>query len=169
MGARALRKKNCHFPDHHHNLLLERLKVRRVFTLDSLVECVSELRVLVGLNDLVVVDSVAGVARGAEADVGLVTRQQMLVTLAQGLKGLGSMVLVVNQVSESLSEGRTVAALGATWSHCVNLRLMLTMDQSTGERRVEVAKSSFSKCGHGGKFCLTVRGFEDVSSDSIEV
>lgn len=88
---------------------------------------------------LVVVDSIAALIRRDFDTSGLRERQAHLSSIAAKLKQLadayGAVVLVTNQVSGVLGEGEGGAlpsgmvrpALGMTWSHCVNTRLVLEM------------------------------------------
>jgi RecA/RadA recombinase len=114
---------------------------------------------------LVVVDSIAALARRDFDGSGLRARQAQLSDIAAKLKQLAdaynAVVLVTNQVSGVLADdeggalpsGMVRPALGNTWSHCVNTRLVLEMttlevdtatghdedDEDAGEERAEAA------------------------------
>ena len=127
---------------------------------------------------LIVLDSVAGAFRSSEefdvrtkADLSM--RAGLMCHLARRLKEFsvlhGVCCVVVNQVTSSPTEPLPVAALGPTWSSCVNTRFMLRRkeaagggDQSSFQREIGVAFSPYmgpASCqyqiGPGG-----VRGLE---------
>ncbi|GJP69726.1 hypothetical protein CLOP_g725 [Closterium sp. NIES-67] len=113
---------------------------------------------------LIVIDSIAALVRIEFGADNLVQRQQLLSHQASKLKYLAESfclpVLVTNHVasassSSSTSSSRSVgpsapseadgrrAALGAKWSHCVNVRLLLsTVTHAAGSHRVlHIAKA----------------------------
>jgi RAD51-like protein 1 len=91
---------------------------------------------------LVVLDSVAMLARLEYDSRQVVTRQKLLAEQASLLKQAAERfcipVVVTNQVTggESGEAGQQRAALGVVWAHAVNTRLV--MDQQAGVRRVRV-------------------------------
>ena len=94
---------------------------------------------------LVVLDSVAMLARLEFDSRQIIARQKMLAEQANLLKQAAEHfnipVVVVNQItagSEEASGHR--AALGVVWAHAVNTRLVL--DQQQGVRRVRVRSAS---------------------------
>jgi len=101
---------------------------------------------------LVVVDSIAAIARAE--DVSIAERQSSLAKIATELKQLAETfnipVLVTNQVtslgsvfgSGTTGGGITAPALGNTWHHVINVRLLLTAEsEGTQIRTVKITKS----------------------------
>ncbi|KAI3430763.1 hypothetical protein D9Q98_009175 [Chlorella vulgaris] len=117
-------------------------------TLQTLEATIIERRVR-----LVLLDSVASLARADFAAGSLPERQRMLGQQASRLKYLAETfhipVLVTNQVTTHIGGsfgggstgggGHLTAALGTLWAHAVNTRLVLEMVQGT--RFVRIAKS----------------------------
>lgn len=87
---------------------------------------------------LIVIDSIAALARTDYGARGVADRQRMLGQQASRLKALAESfripVLVTNQVTTAVGRegGGLVAALGPMWAHAVNTRLVLAAQQ--GER-----------------------------------
>jgi len=80
---------------------------------------------------LIVVDSIAALARPHFDNESLWQRQQILTHIAGKLKyyaeTLEIPVVVVNDTSK-MQDRLATAALGTVWSHCVNTRLILESD-----------------------------------------
>ena len=108
---------------------------------------------------LVVVDSVAALARVGFGRDETAQRQRQLGQQAAALKAVAErcrcVVVVTNQVTTQFgggggggansrpAESRLAAALGTQWAHAVNTRLVLEALPS-GERALKVAKSPLS-------------------------
>ncbi|CDF39004.1 unnamed protein product [Chondrus crispus] len=115
---------------------------------------------------VVVVDSVAAVYR-PEFDDAL-SRAEHLVALAAALKRaaahVGGVCVCANQVSQGLAAdgtlNRTVPALGAAWSNCVDTRVFLRRAWGgSGGRIAKVLHSSFLGTVDGGEeYQVTSKG-----------
>lgn len=101
---------------------------------------------------LVIIDSIASLARADFGAKDVVERQKLLGQQASRLKYLAESfripVLVTNQVTTAIgnnSNGGLTAALGPMWAHAVNTRLVMAAQQDpvTGQqvRVINVAKS----------------------------
>ena len=135
---------------------LERLRARPCASLQEMQEIAVELlksRHTHGLPALVVVDSVAAVARneGAlseERRVAIPKRQAALSALASHFKAMVGAasatgltgVVVTNQVMSNMA-GRSKASLGHVWHHAVNWRLLVCREQEGDVRQLHVEKS----------------------------
>ena len=133
---------------------------------------------------LLIVDSVAALARAQFGRGQLTQRQELLGQIASALKQLaerlGMAAFVTNQVTTRVgarvrhahdtaggggdaadadSPGSVTAALGTKWAHCVNTRLVLegSMDGVEGEGREEKGDDG----GRGGG------GGEDAAGDEV--
>lgn len=119
--------------------LCENIFVERIETADLLMNTL-RYRVPSLLADrpvrLVVVDSIGALFR-THLDDNLPQRSQMLIAIAAEMKRLSERndvaFVVINQVTDSFSPESSVgldltkrAALGLTWSHCVNTRILLS-------------------------------------------
>lgn len=99
---------------------------------------------------LIVIDSIASLARAEFGGSTLWDRQKLLGQQASALKSLAESfripVLVTNQITTQFKDGKStlVAALGPMWAHAVNTRLELTATQSDKGpgRSLLVTKSS---------------------------
>lgn len=122
------------FQDTLHRLLLDRILLVNISSTDELMEKLDNGFIQATISDhsvkLLVLDSVAALARiefGAEQ---LVQRQKVLGQQASRLKFIAESfqipVLVTNQVTSS-TLGLT-AALGPTWAHAVNTRLVVAAE-----------------------------------------
>lgn len=132
--------------------MLDRILVQSPESSESLVTLLEGLEIAVPQNGikLVIIDSIAALARTDYGVSDIVERQLMLGRQASKLKFLAESfripVLVTNQVTTAVSgSGGLTAALGPTWAHAVNTRLIMAAQQDleTGAqlRVLTVAKS----------------------------
>jgi len=94
---------------------------------------------------LVIIDSIAALARSDFGSGNVVERQKLLGQQASRLKFLAESfripVLVTNQVTTLIgsrgdgnrSRGSVTAALGPMWAHAVNTRLVMAAQQGEGD------------------------------------
>jgi hypothetical protein len=82
---------------------------------------------------LIVIDSMAGLFRISEDQQSpswYVQRSGLLFQVAAQLKKLSIQyhvpIVVVNQVTSGGEHGKTIPALGLTWSHCINARYLIS-------------------------------------------
>ncbi|KAK9840539.1 hypothetical protein WJX81_000352 [Elliptochloris bilobata] len=115
---------------------------------------------------LVVVDSIAALARADFAAAQLPQRQQALGQAAAALKHLAETFRIPVVVTSGGQGGGLVAALGALWAHAVNTRLVL---ESVGAARyVKVAKSAAAPDA-AVAFRVTARGLEaDAEAPALQ-
>ena len=112
-------------------VFLDRIKIKRVVSLDEILGSVRNLHGCIGADELVVVDSIAAAAMNISE---IPARQKLLYDVAQALKALNTNILVVNHVRADieLSEQRGTSivkpALGISWAHEVNAQVMLFME-----------------------------------------
>ena len=156
----------------------------QVFTVRSSAELLDTLQKLrsmmpVHRTRLVVVDSVAALARQEFGADALIARQDLLAQQAALLKSLAEdfsvPVVVTNQVTTRFAgdagdEGALGPALGNTWAHCVNTRLVLKPQLAeaggSGDRRVlSVAKSPLAGPCETAYF-IGPSGLESIDDDS---
>lgn len=114
---------------------------------------------------LVVIDSVGAIFRvGSEfgsSSSEIIDRSIWLFSLAAKLKALnekyGTTTVIANQVSCSLRGGRTklVPALGLSWSHCIDTRLMI---------RKKFVQGAYAYGEGGTEESLTIRELEILFS-----
>ena len=102
---------------------------------------------------LVVLDSIAMLARLEHDSRAMIARQKLLAEqsslLKQAAERFGIPVVVTNQVTAGTdaSDGQQRAALGVVWAHAVNTRLVL--DQHMGMRRLQVSSCAVPACVTG--------------------
>ena len=121
---------------------LDKVKVKPVRDFDNMFWTVSEaLQNIVNQETqptLVVIDSVAACLRSTEK---LMDRQKSVHSLAEALKRLGACVVVTNHVIAHMStKDAFLPALGNTWSHAVNTRILLFKEEHTRKRFIRPVK-----------------------------
>ena len=119
---------------------------------------------------LVVVDSVAALARNEFDRASLPQRQSRLSKQASLLKWLASVfsipVVVTNHVSKHIaSTTDVVPALGNTWSHAVNIRLVLAALSDTTSQ-LSVVKSPSAPPGLASCYAIGKAGVYPVTAES---
>lgn len=145
--------------------LLNGIHIARIYTLVDLLAFLKQLPALcTRLNArLVVVDSIAFHFRHGFDDFRLRTR--VLSGLAQDLCALAAdqrlAVLLVNQVTVQGDDSKVVPALGPSWAHACNHRLLISLDCGSHSRLVRVLKSSYLKEDEAA-FQITADGIRDV-------
>ncbi|EEQ98396.1 meiotic recombination protein DMC1, putative [Perkinsus marinus ATCC 50983] len=147
--------------------MLSRMAIKECDDLLDLIRGVEALKTIPtceGVPCLVVIDSVAASARctediilsrmegdkseGSDAAV-LAERQSLLNRLAVALKGAAwvqrAAVVVSNHVTADFDSNQSDAfkpALGLTWSHAVNIRLMINRVEESSQREIVLTKST---------------------------
>ena len=120
---------------------LERLKVKQVRDFAGMLETANQLRHVVrddGDSVLVVIDSIAMPLRDTSQ---LLERQKGIHVLAETLKRTRACILVTNHViSDMTSKTGFYPALGNTWSHAVNTRVLVYKDEVTSKRFIRPVK-----------------------------
>ena len=176
--------------------LAERITVLRPARSEQLLNMLNDLEEMMisGKVQLLVLDSVAALVRLDFATrTHIIARQQMLSKQAAQLKYLASTfnipVLVTNQVTSTESinkmftmqtaEGVQVAAtlpepsyvslnpaLGNTWAHCVNVRILIELfAHSQSLRRVRIVKSP--SCSSNSAYVdITAKGIVESTRES---
>lgn len=110
----------------------ENILVVQVGDFDSLDKCLKKVKNVVSRRNikLLIIDSIAGIFRGNYETNDLTQRTQDLRTTGNILHNLSFnynlLVVCVNQVTQSLSDGSVIPALGLAWANIVTTRLMLT-------------------------------------------
>jgi len=121
---------------------LEKVKVKQIRDFDSLLSTVSlglpNLVTPDAQSVLVIIDSIAAPLRSTE---NLLDRQKSIHILAESLKKINACILVTNHVIGSMAaKDSFTPALGNTWSHAVNTRLLITKDPHTKQRLMRTEK-----------------------------
>jgi RAD51-like protein 1 len=160
--------------------LIANVQVYTVRSSAELLDILQKLRSVMPAHctRLVVVDSVAALARQEFGADTLIARQDLLAQQAALLKSLaedfGVPVVVTNQVTtrfarDAADEGALGPALGNTWAHCVNTRLVLMPQRAepggSGEGRVlSIAKSPLAgPCET--VYCIGPSGLESIEGE----
>lgn len=139
--------------------LTSRVHVYRINTPQELVSCVKSLdkAIIEHGARLVVLDSIASVLRrGSGQRAGFAQRHDLLAGTAAALKSIADTfhipVVVTNQVTTTLQAGLQ-PALGNTWAHCVNTRLVLEAGRSSPDTR----SMTLSKSHMAAKLSISYR------------
>jgi len=119
---------------------------------------------------LIILDSVAALARVEHGYASLPERQRLLGIQAAELKALAESlnipVLVTNQVTTTMNQNKAelAAALGTQWAHAVNTRIIL--EHTVGHRWLRVAKSPMVP-SVAVAYRITTRGVEELPGAKV--
>jgi RecA/RadA recombinase len=121
---------------------LDKVKVKSVRDFDTMFWTVSKAMQNIITSEmhptLVVIDSIAAPLRSTDK---LMDRQRSIHSLAEALKKLGACVLVTNHVIAHMStQDAFLPALGNTWSHAVNTRILMFKEEHTRRRFIRPVK-----------------------------
>lgn len=101
-------------------------------------------------TQMIVLDSIACLVRREFGQDSIAARQDMLTLVAAKLKYLatsfGIPIIVTNQVTTTEWGSALKPALGNTWAHSVNTRLLLHMAPDGSTRCLTIAKSPCAPC-----------------------
>ena len=138
---------------------LERIKVKQVRDFEVMLETSHQLgHALSHITDsvLIVIDSIAMPLRDTSR---LMERQKGIHGLAEALKKTGACILVTNHVIADFSRKDSFnPALGNTWSHAVNTRLLVFKDEVTGKRFIRPVKLTAVRESHDIEIGITDAG-----------
>jgi RAD51-like protein 1 len=151
--------------------MLRRVIVQVPTTSVQLLEMLQNLQeAVIGLNIvLIVIDSIAALARTEFGYESIAERQKLLGQQASTLKYLAESfhipIIVTNQITTKIENGssKLVAALGPMWAHAVNTRLQLTA-RGDYKRSLLVSKSSFAPLVEI-PYKVTMKGLEIDTSE----
>ena len=154
--------------------ILNKVRVKQVRSLSVLQDTISLLNTVLHSSTgtaLIIIDSIAAVAREVE---DIRTRQKTLHGIAENLKKLNGVVLLTNHARDNLEStgvGRTIPALGNTWSCAVNSRIMLFRENiEKGNRHARILKApaflgSQYQTEHTFRFSINTCGWTIDSSE----